>query len=148
MLRIRGETRKDFAAAGGHSRTQSLLIGTALREYHNALRGSIGRIGPSGGTVGAAVGADADLLAVADAAPGVVVACDPAAAFRVGAVVEDFVDGGAAAAGVDDWPCAGDEASTGCDEAAAAAGAAGLEAGLAIAFTALRHGADNLAHCA
>ena len=147
MLRIHGETRKDFAAAGGHSRIQSLLIGTALREYHNALRGSIGRIGPSGGTVGAAVGADADLLAVADAAPGVVVACDPAVVFRVGAVAEDFVDGCAAAAGSDDWPCAGADASLGCG-GAAAAGAAGLEAGLAIAFTALRHGADNLAHCA
>jgi len=66
--------------------------------------------------------------------------------FRVGAVAEDFVDGCAAAAGSGDWPCAGADASLGCG-GAAAAGAAGLEAGLAIAFTALRHGTDK-AHCA
>jgi hypothetical protein len=61
---------------------------------------------------------------------------------RDGAVVWLFVDGGAAAAGVDDGPCAGVMLPLGCGDAAAA-GAVGLEAGLAIAFTALRQDADS-----
>jgi hypothetical protein len=53
---------------------------------------------------------------------------------------EVFVDAG----GVDDWPCAGIEVPLGSAGAVAAAGAAGEEAGAAIAFTALRQGDDNL----
>jgi hypothetical protein len=53
---------------------------------------------------------------------------------------EVFVDAG----GVDDWPCAGIEVPLGSAGAVVAAGAAGEEAGAAIAFTALRQGDDNL----
>jgi hypothetical protein len=72
----------------------------------SALRGSIGRIGPSGATAGAGLGAGADPLA--DVAAGVVVARVPAVDFRLGAAAGVFVAGGAAAAG-----CAGAEASLG-----------------------------------
>src|SRR5215469_9083025 len=94
-------------------------------------RGSIGRIGPSGATAGAA--------GATDAAAGVVVWVP--VVLRLGAVVWLFVDGGAAAAGVD-GPCAGVMLPIGCGDAAAA-GASGVEAGLAIAFTALRQDADS-----
>jgi hypothetical protein len=62
---------------------------------------------------------------------------------RAGAVAGVFVDGGTAVAGIDD--CAGAEAPLGSGGlAAVGAGAAGLEAGAAIALTALRQGGDNL----
>jgi hypothetical protein len=106
----------------------------------SALRGSIGRIGPSGATAGAGLGADADPLAAADVAAGVVVARVPAVDFRLGAAAGVFVAGGAAAAG-----CAGAEASLGLGGVAAVgAGAAAPEAGVAIALTALRQGDDSL----
>jgi hypothetical protein len=57
---------EDFATAGRHSRTQSLLIGTALREYHKRPSRQH-RAGPSGATIGAAAGPDADPLVTADA---------------------------------------------------------------------------------
>jgi hypothetical protein len=58
---------------------------------------------------------------------------------------EVFGDGGAAAGGIEDWLGGGGEAPLGAAAGAAAAGAGvgGLEAGVAIAFTALRQGADN-----
>jgi hypothetical protein len=140
LLRIRGEARKDFAAAGRHSRAQSLLFGTALREDHKRPSRQHRSIGPSGATAGAAVGADADPLAAADVAAGVVGARVPVVFFRVGAAAGVFVSGGAAAAGG-----AGAEASLGLGGVAAVgAGAAAPEAGVAIALTALRQGGDNL----
>jgi hypothetical protein len=102
----------------------------------SALRGSIGRIGPSGATAGAGLGADADSVAAADVAAGVVVARVPAVDFRLGAAAGVFVAGGSAAAG-----CAGAEASLGLG---GVAGAAAPEAGVAIALTALRQGDDSL----
>jgi hypothetical protein len=115
----------------------------------SALRGSIGRIDPSGATAGAAVGADAEPPVAADVveAAGVVVRI-VSGVFRAGLETgrDVFVDGGAAAAGLDDGPCAGGEASPGGGGAAAAGtDAAGLAPGVAIAFTALRQSADNLA---
>jgi len=106
----------------------------------SARRGSIGRIGPSGATAGAGLGADADPLAAADVAAGVVGARVPVVFFRVGAAAGVFVAGGAAAAGG-----VGAEESLGLGGVAAVgAGAAAPEAGVAIALTALRQGGDNL----
>jgi hypothetical protein len=82
------------------------------------------------------VGATA--VVVARVAPGVL---------RVAAGCEVFVDDGVAAAGVDDCPWAAGGAWPGVAAgavAAAGAGAAGVEAGAAIALTALRQAADNL----
>jgi hypothetical protein len=77
----------------------------------------------------------------------VLVACVASGGFRLAeeAGCEVFGDG-AGAAGIEDWLGVGDEDPLGAAAGAAAAGAGigGLAAGLAIAFTALRQGADNL----
>jgi len=61
--------------------------------------------------------------------------------FTAGAACEGFVAGGVVAVGMAD--CPDGAASIGGGTAAAGAVAAGLEAGVAIALTALRHGADS-----
>jgi hypothetical protein len=56
---------------------------------------------------------------------------------------EVFVAGGGTGGCIDDWPAAGAEASLGGGEAGGA-GAAAPGAGVAIALTALRHGAESV----